>query len=157
MQNSNATCQARARQHYDSSTRHKLDSLDRETRQKLDSFSTARQAGAWSQPRQARQARLSTGKASTTGSTAPRRSLDSSAARQPGLNYRLRRSVHGVRYSSRRERRDCVTGTVLLCAPGQYTIHCIHFRYRPCVAVSFARRFPPLIVRLPSSSVVRLV
>ena len=28
----------------------------------------------------------STGKASTTGSTAPRRSLDSSTARQPGLN-----------------------------------------------------------------------
>jgi len=50
--------------------------------------------------------------------------------------YRLRRSVHGVRYSSRRERRDCDRYcTTTLCAPGLYTIHCIHFRYRPCVAV----------------------
>jgi hypothetical protein len=49
--------------------------------------STARRTGAWSQPRQARQGSTgSTGKASTTGSTAPRRSLDSSTARQPGLN-----------------------------------------------------------------------
>jgi hypothetical protein len=85
MQNSNATCQARARQHYDSSTRHKLDSLDRETRQKLDSFSTARQAGAWSQPRQARQARQARPRHSLdngldSASTEPRQ-LDSSTAR----------------------------------------------------------------------------
>ena len=52
-------------------------------------FSTARQAGTWSQPRLASTGSTlsstgSTGKTSTTGSTAPRRSLDSSTARQPG-------------------------------------------------------------------------
>ena len=74
----------------DSSTARQLDSSTQ-----LDSYSTdldttdldrTRRTGAWSQPRQARQG--STGKASTTGSTAPRRSLDSSTARQPGLNAR---------------------------------------------------------------------
>ena len=53
----------------------------------LDSYSSqqtstdldkTRRTGTWSQPRQAQQG--STGKASTTGSTAPRRSLDSSTA-----------------------------------------------------------------------------
>jgi len=69
--------------------------------------------------------------------------------------YRLRRSVHGVRYSSRRERRDCDR---LL----YYYVHRVCIPYTAStygtdrVSRCYARRFPPLIVRLSSSSVVRL-
>jgi hypothetical protein len=42
MQNSKATCQARARQHT------RLQPVDRETRQKLDSSTATRRPGAWS-------------------------------------------------------------------------------------------------------------
>ena len=41
--------------------------------------------------------------------------------------YRLRRSVPYTVYGTAVDERDAtVTGTVLLCAPGLYTIHCIH-------------------------------
>jgi hypothetical protein len=60
--------------------------------------------------------------------TAARRHLRSVASTVYGDRY----TVYGTAVD---ERDATVTGTVLLCAPGLYTIHCIHFRYRPCVAV----------------------
>ena len=85
-------CQARQLDSY-SSARHCLTARASTARQLLDrprqtstDLDKTRRTGTWSQPRQARQG--STGKASTTGSTAPRRSLDSSTARQPGLKGR---------------------------------------------------------------------
>jgi hypothetical protein len=77
--------------------------LDSSTAQQLDSYSTARQTstatrhpGAWSQPRQASTGSTGTGTGTRqeldrldrqgldSPSTAPRRSLDNSTARQPG-------------------------------------------------------------------------
>jgi len=69
---------------------YKLDSLDRETRQldtqahavsldSLDSYSTGARQARQARPRQRLDSRLD------STSTAPRRSLDSSTARQPGL------------------------------------------------------------------------
>jgi uncharacterized protein YjiS (DUF1127 family) len=63
--------------------------------EKLDSprqpSTATRRAGAWSQPRQARQEldrldRLGLDNGLDSGSTEPRQRLDSSTARQPGLN-----------------------------------------------------------------------
>jgi len=70
--------------------------------EKLDSYSTARHPGTCSQPRQPRQLldrldRQGLDSASTVDSTAPRRSLDSSTARQPGLKAKALGCVSATR------------------------------------------------------------
>ena len=67
----------------DSSTARQLLDRPRQTSTKLDAPAHGVSLDRLDKARQG-----STGKASTTGSTAPRRSLDSSTARQPGLKPR---------------------------------------------------------------------